>query len=90
MASTAHGALAANVVTTVTLTSGQKGIVVVNRTLDGGVIWARVDGVAPTVAGADSYVVLGAREFPVRDHFTAVTVKLLSTTVRDFSVEAMN
>lgn len=90
MASTAHGTLVANVVSTVTVFSGQRGVVVVNRTLDGGAIWARIDGIAPTVAGADSYVVLGAREFPLRDRYYDVTVKLLSATARDFTVEAMN
>lgn len=86
MADTAHGTLTANQVTTVTITSGYGGIEVVNRDMQGA-IWVRLDGTNPQVAGADSYVVLGARSFPTRKR-GAVTVKMVSDADRAYSVEA--
>ncbi len=88
MASTAHGVLSANTVTSVTVDSGWGGIVVINRAQEG-IIWCRVDGGTPAVAGADSYAVLGAREFPMRRRGEAVTVKMLTDDVRAYSVEAV-
>lgn len=89
MAATAHGTLTANQITEVTVTSGGGGVVVVNRTPDGGVMWVRVDGEDPVPAGEDTYVVLGAREFPLRTRYRPVTVKMVSDSVRAYSVEAM-
>jgi hypothetical protein len=91
MPSTAHGTLAPGVVTTVVLRPGEEGIVVVNRDL-AGEIWVRIDGQDPGVAAADSYVVLGAREFPLPRRVIqkqSVTVKLVSDAARAYSVEAM-
>ncbi len=89
MASTAHGTLTANVVTSVSITSGNRGIVVVNRATDGGALWVRLDGQNPAIAGADSFVVLGAREFMLRRN-TAHTVKIISDGARPYSVEEMD
>lgn len=91
MARSTHGTLAAGVVTTVTITPGEEGIVIVNRDLTG-TIWARIDGQAPAVEADGSYVIIGAREFPMsrtQVGLGAVTVKLLSDAVRKFSVEAV-
>lgn len=91
MAATAHGMLTANQVTSVTVTSGSDGIVVVNRTVDGGVLWVRIDGTDPVPGGPDTYVVLGAREFPLagRYRFKPITVRLIADTERAYSVEAI-
>lgn len=86
---TVHGTLVADEITTAVVTAGGRGVVVVNRTLDGLPIWVRVDGEDPEPATEDTYVVLGAREFPLR-RFSEVTVKLLAPDARDFSVEAMS
>lgn len=91
MASTAHGVLTADQVSAVNITPGNGGVVVVNRDLTGE-IWVRIDGGDPAIAGADSYVVTGAREFPMtRRQVQAgtVTVKMLSTAGRSYSVEAI-
>jgi len=91
VASTVHGTLTANAVATVTVDPGMGGIVVVNRDQTGA-IWVRTDGIAPTVGGAGSYVVLGAREFPMSRAEVrkgAVTVKLISEAGRAYSVEAV-
>lgn len=91
MASTAHGALTANTVASVTITPGSDGIVVVNRD-QAGAIWVRIDGVDPTINGANSYIVLGAREFPIewRNRTPGdVTVRMLSDQSRTYSVEAV-
>lgn len=89
MASTAHGTLTANVVTTVVVTPGWQGIEVVNRA-NQGVIWVRIDGADPVPEADDSYAVLGARQFPIRRDGTAdpISVKLISDAGRGFSVEA--
>lgn len=91
MANTAHGTLTANLITEVVVTSGFGGVVIVNRTFDGGVIWARIDGHDPAIEGPDSYVVIGAREFtlPRRLTFRPTTVRLVSDTARAYSVEAI-
>jgi hypothetical protein len=86
MAATAHGTLTADAVSTVTIRPGRNGIEVINRSLTG-TLWVRVDGGTPTVAGADTYAVLGARSFsPKRP---TMTVKLISADALDFSVEAI-
>lgn len=88
---TAHGTLTAGSVTTVTIIPGEEGIVVVNRDLDGE-IWVRLDNQDPAVGQNGSYVVIGAREFPmsrpdVRKGFT--NVRLISDADRTYSVEAI-
>lgn len=91
MAKTAHGTLTANQVTTVNITPGEEGIVVLNRDLDGA-LWVRIDGVDPNPGGADTYVVLGGREFPMSRYDVRkgnVIVKLISDAARSFSVEAV-
>lgn len=90
MALTAHGTLAPDVVTTVTVDSGRGGIVVVNRQ-QSGAIWVRIDGVDPAVNGANSYIVLGAREFVAGQRnrqVVPIEVRMLSTAAVDYSVEA--
>lgn len=86
MAATAHGTLTANAVTSVTLDADTDGIQVVNRSQTGA-IWVRVDGSAPTVGGANSYVVLGARSFTIRRR-GSLTIKLISDEALDYTVEA--
>lgn len=91
MASTAHGTLEAGTVTTVKIRPGEEGIVVLNRDLTG-TIWVRIDGQDPGVGAADSYVVIGAREFPMSRTAVRkgeVTVTLLSDAARSYSVEAV-
>ncbi len=92
MPKTAHGTLTANTVTTVVVTPGDEGLVIVNRSLEGE-LWVRIDGRDPGIGSADSYVVIGAREFPMTRRMVqtsgGLTVKLLSDTDRSFSVEAI-
>lgn len=91
MPKTAHGTLTANTVTTVQIVPGEEGIVVLNRDLEGSV-WVRIDGQDPVIGAADSYVVLGAREFPMSRkeiNKQIVTVKLIADDGRTFSVEAI-
>jgi hypothetical protein len=91
MASTAHGTLTGNEVTTVTIRPGDEGIVVVNRDLEGE-MWVRVDGENPGIGAPDSYVVIGARQFPLPRRIIAkqaITVKLIADAGRAFSVEAV-
>lgn len=91
MASTAHGTLTANTVTSVSITPGSGGVVVVNRD-QAGAIWVRIDGQDPALFGNNSYVVLGARDFPMsraQRQRGDVVVKLLSDTARTYSVEAI-
>jgi hypothetical protein len=91
VASTAHGTLTANVVASVPVAPGSAGIVVVNRDQTGS-IWVRIDGTDPSIGGAGSYVVLGAREFPMtRKQVQAgtVTVKMISSAARAYTVEAI-
>lgn len=91
MAKTAHGTTTANTVSTVTIVPGEEGIVVVNRDLTGA-LWVRIDGQDPTIGGADSYVVLGAREFPLSRVVIQrqwITVKLIADTARSYTVEAI-
>lgn len=86
MAATAHGYLTADEVTTVSVDARAAGVEIVNRSPPGA-IWVRFDGQDPQIAGAGSYVVLGARSFePGRRG--AVTVKLISDADRAYSVEA--
>jgi hypothetical protein len=86
MADTQHGTLTADEVTTVTLIASTNGLEVINRDLSGA-IWVRIDGEDPQIAGEDSYVVLGARQFPIKRKGT-ITVKLISDADRAYSVEA--
>lgn len=91
MAKSAHGTTTANTVTTVTIVPGEEGIVVVNRDLTGA-LWVRIDGTDPAIGAPDSYVVLGAREFPLSRYVIAkqsITVKLISDTARSYTVEAI-
>lgn len=84
MANSASGTLAANTESHVTVRSWDQGVWVINRT-GSGEIWVRLDGTAATVAGANCYVVLGARNFPTGN--TNVTVSLISTGTPAYSVE---
>lgn len=91
MASTTHGTLSPNTVASVSVTPGYEGIVVVNRSLEGE-IWVRIDGQDPSPSAPDSYVVLGAREFPMsltQVRKGSVNVRLVSDAARQFSVEAI-
>ncbi len=91
MPSTSHGVLTANQVSTLTIDPGIGGLVIVNRSLEGA-IWARIDGQNPVAGAPDSYVILGAREFPLSRRVLqagAVTVKLISDSARAYTVEAI-
>lgn len=88
---TAHGTLTAGSVTTVTIVPGEEGIVVVNRDLDGE-LWVRLDNQDPAVGQAGSYVVIGARVFPMArpDVRKGITnVRLIADADRAYSVEAV-
>jgi len=92
MASTQHGVLTANQVTSVTITPDRGGFVVVNRSLEG-TIWVTYDGTDPVIGGAGSYVVFAAREFPLNANVVrrgAITVKLLAADANAYSVEAIS
>lgn len=82
------GTLTSNVVTSVEITDAwPAGIEVINRS-GTGEIWVRLDGVNPTVAGDDCYVVLGARRFePQTVGRESVTVKLISSGALKYTVE---
>lgn len=91
MAHTKHGTLAPNAVTSVTITPGEEGIVVVNRNLEG-TLWVRIDGQNPVIGADDSYVVFGSREFPLGRAAVAkgsINVRLISDAGRQYSVEAI-
>lgn len=90
MANAKSGTLTPNVVTAVAITNGwPDGVEVINRT-GTGQIWVRLDGVNPTVAGDDCYVVLGARRFDPPDGANRpwpLSVRLISTEALDYTVE---
>jgi hypothetical protein len=86
MAYAASGTLTGGAVTTVTVTATADGVEVINRTQTGE-IWVRLDGTDPTVAGADCFVVLGARLFPARNGL--VTVKLIASSALAYAVEGL-
>lgn len=91
MASTAHGTLTPDVVSYVTVNTGRHGVVVLNRSMVGA-IWVRLDGQDPTPAQPGTYVVLGARDFPIRSrgiHDATTTVAMLSSDALDYTVEAI-
>lgn len=90
-----HGTLVANVVTTVDIDNAGGEIEIVNRTLTGA-IYVRFGPsaatvAAPTVAGDDCYVVVGARRFDLRHAAILETdtlrVKLISSAALDYSIE---
>ena len=82
-----NGTLTASTVATVTVSDAFPGINIVNRSQTG-TIWVTLDGSTPTVAGANCYPVLGVRYFNVAGpHATAVTVKLISSSALDYTVE---
>jgi hypothetical protein len=90
MATTAHGTLAANEVTSVAIESGRGGIVIVNRAQTG-TIWVRLDGVDPEPEGSGTFAVYGAREFPAQQRtrqIINVEVRMISDTAVQYSVEA--
>lgn len=90
------GALTANTVSTVTFALWYRGIQVINRSAND--IWARFDGVDPTVAGdecffvpANSYISVNNPVKPPEPALglTAVTtVKLISASASNFTIEA--
>lgn len=87
------GTLVADAVTTVTITdTWPGGIEVVNRSQTGQ-IWVRLDGVAPTVAGDDCFLVMGARYFDppgpgiAGSNTENTVVKLISSAALDYTVE---
>jgi hypothetical protein len=82
----ASGTLVGNTVTTVTVRGWTYGINVINRT-GTGQIWVTINGTTPTVAGADCFVVLGARNFPCNNADTVV--KLICSAANDYTVEGM-
>lgn len=91
MAKTTHGTLTANTVSSVSIVPGSEGIVVVNRDMTG-TIWVRIDGSDPQVGGDGSYVVIGAREFPMsltEVRKGSVNVRMVADAARKFSVEAI-
>lgn len=77
------GALAANIVTAVTVFGWSDGIWIENRTASTE-IWATLDGSTPTVAGADCFLVTGARNFPCPNG--PVTVRLISSATPSYAV----
>lgn len=81
----AAGALVAATAQAVTVRTGVGGVWVINRTA-ASEIWARLDGIAATVAGAGCFCVLGSRNFPTPAGST-VTVSLISATTPNYSVE---
>lgn len=89
VAATAHGTLTANQVKTVSVTAGRNGgVVVVNRNQEG-VIWVRMDGIAPAIEGAGSYAVFGTHEFDLgyRKMSQQVNVSMVSDANRTYTVE---
>lgn len=86
MANAKSGTLVADAATGVTVAASQYGVWVHNRATDGTEMWARFDGEAAEVAGDDSFLVAGSRNFPTRDA-TAVTVSLISAGTPDYSVD---
>jgi hypothetical protein len=90
MATTAHGILTADAVTSVTIDAGRGGVVIVNRQ-QSGVIWVRYDGEDPEPEQPDTYAVYGAREFPIYSRSrqgVTVEFRLLSEESKQYSVEA--
>lgn len=88
MPRTKSGTLTGGAVTTVLISNHNNAVEVVNRAQTGA-IWVRVDGVDPTVAGDDCYVVLGARRIPVSGpDITDAEVRLISDANLAYTVEA--
>jgi hypothetical protein len=91
---TAHtaqsGTLTIDTVATVTVTGPGTTVSVECRT-PGDTVWVRVDGVNPTVAGANCFPVRGVRYFDVaealRGPVNSVVVKLISATAAEYTVE---
>jgi len=80
------GTLTANVTTTVNITDAYPAVLVVNRSQTG-TIWVRLDGVNPTVAGANCRPVLGARSFGINPYERPTSVRLIADTALDYTVE---
>ena len=85
-----HATLTAATVATQTLTGGPSNFVVVH-VRGAGTIFFTVNGAAPTVGGANTYVVHSA--LPVRTvqvaSASSQAVRLISTTAAVYSVEAI-
>lgn len=77
------GALTAATVTAVTVFGWSDGIWIENRTASTE-IWATLDGSVPTVAGADCFLVTGARNFPCPNG--PVTVQMISSGTPSYAV----
>ena len=85
-----HGTLVGATVSTETFTADNADVIVVHFRSGTGPIYFTVDGSTPTVAGADTFVVIaGARTIRVPSS-DAQTVKLISTTADTYSIEVMD
>lgn len=84
------GTLTPNVVETVsievTATGAANAVGILNRS-ESNAIWVRLDGKDPEVEGDDSFPVMNYRLFDARAGFTTVTVKMISDTALDYTVE---
>lgn len=93
MAKSKHGTLVANTVASVAITDHGGHLEIVNRS-GTGEIWARFDGTNPVAEADDTFVIVGARRFPIVNlaitDVTTVTVKLISTAALKYSVEGAN
>lgn len=85
MANAKHGTLTGSAVTAVAVVADLNGLQIVNRTQTGA-IYVRLDGVDPTVAGDDCFVVLGARHFPT-GRTGSIDVRMISSDNLAYSVE---
>ncbi len=90
MARSKHGTLVANTVTSLDITQHGGHLEIVNRS-GTGEIFVRFDGVDPVVLADDTFVVVGARRFPIENlgisDVTTVNVRLISTAALKYSVE---
>ncbi len=88
MASSAHGTLTANQVTTITVTPGPDGIEVINRSMSGA-IWVRLDGRDPVPEAPGTFVVLGSRSFSPLKYGAVLNVRLFASEAKAYSIEAI-
>ncbi len=91
MPAASHGVLTPDQITSVQVDAGPDGVVVVNRSLTG-TIWVTVDGSDPDDSAANSFSVLGARDFQFsryRRQSGPIVVKLIAGEALAYSVEAI-
>lgn len=80
-----HGTLVENVVTTVTIDTGDLGVFVTNRGDSPAFeMWVKVDGGTPAVGANGSFLVTGTRQFSATG---TTVVKMVSAYPVSYSVE---